>query len=79
MSGSGLQDFWMVIMTWFWSFEHGIEITNPKKQITNKFKIRKINDRNDCGFGHSKLVNVIYLEFGTCVLVLPINVRICRN
>ncbi len=32
-----------------------------------------------CGFGHSKLVNVIYLEFGACVLVLPINVRICRN
>ncbi|MBK7345039.1 MAG: hypothetical protein IPJ06_19235 [Saprospiraceae bacterium] len=29
-----------------------------------------------CGFGHSKLVNVIYLEFGACVLELPINVRI---
>ncbi|MBK7345040.1 MAG: hypothetical protein IPJ06_19240 [Saprospiraceae bacterium] len=40
----------MVIMTWFWSFEHSFEITNPKKQITNKFKIRKINDRNDLWF-----------------------------
>ena len=29
-----------------------------------------------CGFGHSKLVIVIYLEIGACVLVLPINVRI---
>ena len=29
-----------------------------------------------CGFGHSKLVIVIYLEIGACVLELPINVRI---
>ncbi len=52
-----------------WNMELRLKITNSKSQITNKFKIRKNNDRNvywfwSIEFGTSNLFVIWCLLFG---------------